>query len=109
MVVTRKEYVRHSRPILKSRRWKALRQTILERDDWACVDCGERHRRLEVDHIVPVRNRPDLSFAPANLATRCSACHTRKTRIECGFKPPDPKRQAWRKSVAELATPSKKV
>lgn len=102
MAVIRKEFARYSRPVLKTRRWQVLRQIVLERDGWACVDCGSR-KRLEIDHVQPVRNRPDLAFDPANLAARCAPCHTKKTRIECGHKPLDPKRQAWREAVADLA------
>ena len=56
--------------------------------------------------IQPVRTRPDLGFDPANCATRCPSCHTKKTRIECGHSAPiiTPERQAWGKAVAELAT-----
>lgn len=104
MAVDRKEFARFSRPVLKTRRWKVLRQLILERDGWACVDCGTRRGRLEIDHVQPVRTRPDLAFDPANLAARCPACHARKTRIECGWKPTDPARLDWRKAVADLAT-----
>lgn len=104
MVVTRKEFARHSRPVLKTRRWQVLRHLILERDGYACVDCGTRRGRLEIDHVQPVRTRPDLAFTPANLATRCPRCHAAKTRIECGWKPTDPARLDWRKAVADLAT-----
>lgn len=103
MVVTRKEFARHSRPVLRTRRWQVLRQIILERDGWTCAcGCGER-RRLEVDHILPVRTHPHLAFDPANLQALAASCHTKKTRIECGYKPLDPKRQAWREAVADLA------
>lgn len=102
MGVSRKTFARYSRPVLKTRRWQALRQEILERDGWKCRCCGER-RRLEVDHIEPVRDAPGKSFDPANLQVLCASCHTRKTRIECGHKPPDPKRLEWRKAVASLA------
>lgn len=100
----RKEFARHSRPVLKTRRWQVLRQIILERDGWACVDCGAR-KRLEIDHVQPVRTRPDLAFDPANLATRCASCHTKKTRIECGYPAPirSPERDAWGQAVADLA------
>ena len=100
----RKEFARHSRPVLKTRRWQVLRQIILERDGWACVDCGAR-KRLEIDHVQPVRTRPDLACDPANLATRCAPCHTKKTRIECGYPAPirSPERDAWGQAVADLA------
>lgn len=105
-VIPRREYRRYSRPVLQSKRWQVLRQVILERDGWACVDCGTRKGRLEIDHIQPVRTRPDLAFDPNNCATRCSSCHTKKTRIECGHPPPiqSPERDAWGQAVADLAT-----
>ncbi|WP_097082392.1 HNH endonuclease [Rhodobacter sp. JA431] len=98
----RKEYARHSKRVTSTRRWQVLRQQILERDGWACRCCGER-RRLEVDHIQPVRLRPDLAFDPRNLQALCPRCHTRKTRIECGHKPKSPARKAWDAAVADLA------
>lgn len=100
---------RHSKRVTATKRWQVLRQQILERDGWACVDCGQTRGRLEIDHIQPVRSRPDLAFDPANCATRCSPCHTRKTRIECGHPAPiqSPERNAWAKAVADLATSPK--
>ena len=105
MGVTRDDWRRFSRPVLKTKRWQVLRQIVLERDGWACVDCGTRRGRLEIDHVKPVRSNPELAFDPANCAVRCSSCHTRKTRIECGHPAPiiTPERQAWGKAVAELA------
>jgi len=106
MGVTRDEWRRYSRPVLRTKRWKMLRQIILERDGWACVDCGTRKGRLEIDHIEPVRTTPERAFDPANCATRCSSCHTKKTRIECGHAPIiiTPDREAWGRAVADLAT-----
>lgn len=110
MAVSRKEYARHSKRVTATRRWQVLRHKILERDDWQCRCCGER-RRLEIDHIKPVKTHPELAFDPSNLQALCGRCHASKTRIECGHKPLDPKRQAWREAVAELAaetaTPAK--
>lgn len=102
MAVTRKEYARHSKRVTATRRWQVLRHAVLERDGWKCRCCGTR-KRLEVDHIQPVRTAPDKAFDPRNLQVLCGTCHTKKTRIECGHKPLDPKRQAWRDAVADLA------
>ena len=95
-------YERHSKRVLRSRQWQALRWEILERDKFQCVQCGARGR-LEVDHIKPVRTHPELSFERDNLQSLCPACHTRKTRFECGHKPTSPARLKWRESVAEIA------
>nr|WP_241865487.1 HNH endonuclease signature motif containing protein [Paracoccus salsus] len=102
----RREHRRYSRPVLKTKRWQVLRQIVLERDGWACVACGQTRGRLEIDHVQPVRTRPDLAFDLANCATRCPSCHTKKTRIECGHPAPiiTPERQAWGQAVADLAT-----
>lgn len=98
-------HARHSKHVTSTRRWQVLRQAILERDGWACVDCGTKRGRLEIDHVKPVRLAPDRAFDPTNLQTLCGPCHTRKTRIECGHPAPiqSPARDAWAKAVADLA------
>ncbi len=96
-----REFQRHSAKVTQSPRWRALRHIVLERDGWACVQCGEQ-RRLEVDHVLPVKTHPELSFSPGNLQTLCGRCHARKTRIEVGMGQPDPKREAWKRAVREL-------
>ena len=100
MTTKGKEHARHSRRITRGPRWKALRMQALERDDWQCVHCGTRHR-LEVDHIEPVRDRPDLAWSLSNLQCLCGRCHARKTRIEIGLGRPDPAREAWKKLVRQ--------
>ena len=59
--------------------WKFLRQLALERDGFACVQCGS-HARLEVDHKVPIAigGWHELS----NLQTLCRHCHITKTKRE---------------------------
>ncbi len=100
----RREHQRHSKHVTSTRRWQVLRQQILERDEWKCRHCGDR-RRLEIDHIKPVRLAPELAFEPSNLQALCGPCHTRKTRIECGHPASiqSPARDAWAQAVADLA------
>lgn len=100
----RRIHARHSGRVIKSSRWKAVRLTALRRDDFACRHCGARGR-LEVDHIIPVRDAPERAFDLDNLQTLCPSCHARKTRIEVGLGQPDPKRQEWRELVRCTATP----
>lgn len=95
-----KDYFRHSKRITDSKRWKALRWTALRRDGFKCVQCGARGR-LEVDHIEPVRDRPDLAWDLANLQSLCPADHSRKTRLELGFPDLPPARKAWRDLLQE--------
>lgn len=96
-----KDHFRHSKRVTSTKRWQAVRHAVLERDGWACVQCGER-RWLEVDHIKPVRTHPELAFDMGNLQVLDRACHTKKTRIECGLKPASPDRLKWRDSVNAL-------
>ena len=103
MIGMRKQHHRHSQKVTRTARWKVLRMAILERDGFRCKGCG-CGGRLEVDHIKPVRTDPELSFDPDNLQALCPACHTRKTRLECGHQPmPEPRRE-WNSFVLSLQT-----
>lgn len=90
---------RNSEYVIRSPRWRALRLEALRRDGWACVQCGARGR-LEVDHVQPVRDAPELAFELSNLQALCPGCHGRKTRLECGHPPLTQARQDWRDLIA---------
>ena len=85
---------RHSRAVIKTKRWKRLRVEILRRDDYQCRSCGARGR-LEIDHIRPVRDAPELAYSPENLQALCVSCHSAKTRAEVFGKPADPQKRKW--------------
>lgn len=108
MGVNRSRFPNYSAHVIRDRRWPALRLAAKRRDGWKCVECGASGR-LEVDHVAPVRSHPQLAFDLSNLQSLCAACHARKTRIECGHAPLDPKRQAWRDLVRALAHPKKEL
>jgi len=102
------KYDRHSKAVLRSERWKAVRLQAKRRDGWKCVACGVTGR-LEVDHIIPVRAAPERAFDLTNLQTLCVSCHSRKTRVEVGMGEVNPAREAWKEAVAALtAKPSSK-
>lgn len=60
-------------------RWKQAREDCLERDGYACVECGSSES-LEVDHIIPLELEPELAFELENLQTLCRPCHIEKGR-----------------------------
>lgn len=97
----RDDYKRHSAKVTRGPRWKAVRMQALDRDGWACVQCGEA-RRLECDHIHPVKTHPELSYTLSNLQILCGRCHARKTRLEVGHTPLSPKRQQWRDLLSSM-------
>ncbi len=73
-----REFKRASKHVTRGPRWLALRHAALERDGWACVQCGTRGVKIEVDHIHPVRTHPGAAYDPANLQSLCTSCHTKK-------------------------------
>jgi 5-methylcytosine-specific restriction protein A len=44
-----------------------------------CLAQGLTVAMAEVDHIVKVRDRPDLRLVDANLQSLCKPCHSAKT------------------------------
>lgn len=75
-------------PFYTGRRWRRFRAWFLARNP-LCVDPFGHHRQdgvtvrsFHVDHIVPRRQRPDLSFDEANCQGLCASCHSRKTAQE---------------------------
>ena len=67
-------------------KWQKLRKYVLERDGWTCVSCGRDLRGIKyiahVDHIAPIRDRPDLAFSPDNLQSLCCTCHNSGKKLK---------------------------
>lgn len=87
--------------VYRDPRWKALRFMAKRRDGFMCVSCGSRGR-IEVDHIKPVRDFPELAFDVTNLQCLCPKCHGKKTRIEAGHPELSPERQRWRDLLHDM-------
>jgi len=67
-----------------SRQWRALRKQILARDGYVCCYCGQDADT--VDHVLPVKNHPDLAMSPDNLRSACRRCNSMKgSRSEGSF------------------------
>jgi len=70
---------------VKARFWQSLALRILERDGYACQDCGrefdhnttQRWNEVEVHHIIP--RTKGGSDHPKNLKTVCAKCHRKYT------------------------------
>lgn len=95
------KYLRHGTWVYRDRRWPALRLMAKRRDNFMCVKCGSRGR-LEVDHVLPVRDAPDRAFDLTNLQCLCPKCHGAKTRAEVGLPELSPERRAWRDLITEM-------
>ena len=65
-------------------KWKKLRKTfaILNPLCKMCKDTNIIKPVDEVDHIIPVSQKPDLFFDWLNLQSLCRSCHEKKTASE---------------------------
>ena len=62
------------RKYISLRKWKKIRDKILERDNFTCQKCDEKNpKKLNVHHIIPRRIELNNSFN--NLITLCDSCH----------------------------------
>lgn len=64
----------------QTREWKEARYDALVRSRGACECCGASPRTtpgvtLNVDHIQPISDRPDLALVQSNLQVLCSSCN----------------------------------
>lgn len=80
--------LREAERLRHTRRWLRVRVLVLARDP-LCRDpygthaaSGHAAFTTDVDHILPLRTRPDLAFTLDNLQGLCTTCHGRKTRSE---------------------------
>ena len=61
--------------IRRSPEYRVWRTTVFERDNYTCVWCGQRGKRLAADHIKPFAYFPDLRLEIDNGRTLCVNCH----------------------------------
>lgn len=69
-------FIRPSRGRPNSLEWRKIRSEIFARDDYTCQYCGERGRKLECDHVMPVSRGGETT--EDNLVTACFACNRSK-------------------------------
>jgi 5-methylcytosine-specific restriction endonuclease McrA len=65
----------------QSKEWRALRSIVLVRDVY-CQECLKNNIHTiatECDHIIDIKDRPDLFMSLDNICGLCKSCHSRKT------------------------------
>lgn len=65
-----------TKSIKRSTHWSEVRDHIIECNPY-CEACGEE-KKLQVHHIIPFSNRPDLELVDSNLIVLCmgiNECH----------------------------------
>lgn len=60
---------------MMTNRYKEWRQSVFERDDYTCQDCGERGGRLNAHHVKRYADYPELRYDAENGKTLCVSCH----------------------------------
>ena len=63
------------------KKWLELKRFILKRDKYTCKKCGKNLQDdcipiLEVHHIIPRHEAPELTYDKDNCITLCEECHT---------------------------------
>ena len=64
--------------IYNSKKWADVRQRVLLRDDYLCVECrknGVETRATEVHHIIEVKDDISKAYDINNLESICHRCH----------------------------------
>jgi len=78
-----KQYYENNKDLkkmLNSKRWRNLRRLVIQRDGGLCNRCYVQlgifvSDELQVHHITPRSERPDLMFEEDNLITVCKTCN----------------------------------
>lgn len=57
-------------------RWNAeVKPEVSERQGFRCADCGAENKPLEIHHVIPRHENPDLAFDIDNVVALCKDCH----------------------------------
>ncbi len=61
---------------LKDPRWQRKRLEVMQRDDFTCLNCGDKNQTLNVHHKQYHGN--PWESPPESLETLCEYCHGRR-------------------------------
>ena len=65
--------------------WKIWRESVFERDNYTCQECGITNVYLEPHHIVPIRSDCNKVFELTNGITLCRPCHQKTVWKESDY------------------------
>lgn len=54
---------------------KKVKPEVSERQGFRCADCGAEDKPLEIHHVIPRYENPDLAFDIDNVVALCNECH----------------------------------
>lgn len=61
---------------LRNPKWQRKRLDILQRDEFACVGCGDTESTLHVHHCYYEKGKEPWEYADSSLITLCEHCHS---------------------------------
>ncbi|MGE7926350.1 HNH endonuclease signature motif containing protein [Lysinibacillus xylanilyticus] len=72
----------------KSKAWRSLRAEVLKEQNYECQECkrlglvtltdSDKHKTLDVDHILEIATHPELALEISNLRVLCVPHHNEK-------------------------------
>lgn len=90
----------HSEPVY-DHKWRKISEEFRSRNTY-CKKCWQSGKLttsvtsvLHVDHILPIKERPDLQYDESNFQVLCLSCHTEKTLAENENCLGGPKEDKW--------------
>jgi len=58
--------------------WQKMRLAVLNRDNFTCVDCHDRHKTLHVHHLKYLRGKMIWEVPIWYLVSLCEDCHSKE-------------------------------
>jgi len=55
--------------------WQRRRLEVMDRDEFACTECGDKASTLNVHHKYYLRGRDPWDYPDSALVTLCDTCH----------------------------------
>lgn len=72
--------------LLRDPRWQRKRLEVMQRDEFACRQCGDKTSTLNVHHTHYVKGRAPWEYENESLKTLCESCHSRISEITGSLK-----------------------